>query len=149
MNKTVLKYMSIAIAMPIGMWCLYHFYEHRSTHEEIKNYMDLTDFYIAGKVTWLVDYGGEVRLYKMECDTMNIRNQCDERCFWGVCDTAKKIVYFHSYILNSDYVYIDSRKKLITANPVDTVPMERFRIFELSGLRRNLKKCRHEGTILF
>ncbi|MBR5374352.1 MAG: hypothetical protein IK131_06755 [Paludibacteraceae bacterium] len=117
------------------------------TSEDIQEYMNATDFYLAGKVTLIKDDAGSRGLYMMEYDTISIRNKSIGRCFWGVCDTAAKSVFFHSYTLNSDYVYIDSKKRLITANPADTVSMVKFRVFDI--LFRQLREYQGEGTIPF
>lgn len=149
MVKAILKHVSIVTAWLFGIWCLANYTSTAEviSPEDIQEYMDTTDFYLAGKVTLIEDDAGSRGLYKMEYDTISIRNQYNGRCYWGVCDTATKNAYFHSYTLKTDYVYIDSKKRLITANPTDTVSMVNFRIFLI--IHDQLRKYKSKGTICF
>ena len=148
MKKNIMLILVILICQFFAIKLMFYLNEKYEgfSSKEIQEYMDKTDFYVAGKVTCIRYDGSAKGHYQMECDTISIQYKTDGGCFWGICDTAAKIVYFYSLKLDTDYVYIDSKKRLITASPVDTVSLVPFRMpFEPWFLRQ----FQFDGTISF
>ena len=84
----------------------------------------------------------------MNYDEVCIKNKIhDDECYWGILDTTEKKIYFCSYELNLDSVYINSKERRISSSVNDTTKIVQFRVFGLYIKR--LEKYAKVGTIKF
>ena len=116
--------------------------------EKIDEYMAKTDFVISGPIERVKYFGQGCSIYKMKYDyaSINSRKSSDD-CYWGIMDTTEKVIYFWSYTLDTKYIYVKSKDRLISHNIKDTTRIARFRVVD--PYIEDLEKYMRPGRIKF
>lgn len=141
-------YICYLLVLFVGLGLAYEKFLRTPSSSQIERYLDETDFEISGKIECVECCDQSKQIYKMSYDEVCIKNKVhDDECYWGGLDTIKKNIYFCSYELKLDSVYINSKERRISCSVNDTSKIVQFRVFDL--YIRRLEKYAKEGTIKF
>lgn len=148
MSKKKLNIVIYSGMILMVLWWLLSPKAPRPSKEKIEDYMSNTDFVISGPIERVHYFGQSCSIYKMKYDYASINSNISSKdCYWGIMDTTEKVIYFWSYTLDTNYIYVKSKEKLISHNSMDTTKIAWFRVVDL--YIEELEKYMKPGRIKF
>lgn len=144
----LLLFLCYVFTLFVGLGLAYEKFLRSPSSSQIESYLEDTEFEISGNIECVDCCNQSKQIYKMNYDEVCIKNKIhDDECYWGILDTTEKKIYFCSYELNLDSVYINSKERRISSSVNDTTKIVQFRVFGLYIKR--LEKYAKVGTIKF